>query len=62
MISVKEARQLVSQHLLTFAKEQVPIDACMNRVLSEDVRSPIDHPLLSVSGRHPSTALLAPLT
>lgn len=44
MISVAEALQLIEQETGMLEKETIPLSNCLNRILAEDIISPIDMP------------------
>ena len=49
MISVEEAKQIISKYNLRFSKSSVKTTSSLGRVLSESIYSPIDHPLFNQS-------------
>ncbi len=49
MISVEEAKQIISKHNLRFSKSSVTIANSLGCVLAEPIYSPIDHPLFDQS-------------
>jgi len=45
MISVEDAIKLLSTNLLSLVKETMPLDLATNKIIAEDIYSPVNHPL-----------------